>query len=72
MKIAMLRVDEQIAKKGLQSKVVMQIHDEIIVDCPLDEVDAVKQILLEQMPNALDVGCKLTVELGEGSNLYEV
>jgi len=72
MKIAMLRVDEQIAKKGLQSKVVMQIHDEIIVDCPLDEVDAVKQILIEQMPNALNVGCKLTVELGEGSNLYEV
>ena len=72
MKMAMLRVDEEITRLSLKSKIVMQIHDEIIVDCYEDEVEQVKQILLNQMPKALDVGCKLTVELGEGSNLYEV
>ena len=72
MKIAMIKVDEEITRRALKSKVVMQIHDEIIVDCPDDEVEAVKEILLTQMPNALDIGCKLTVDLGQGANLYEV
>lgn len=72
MKIAMLKVDQEITRRGLQSKIVMQIHDEIIVDCPMDEVEIVKQILVEQMPTALDIGCKLTVDLGQGANLYEV
>jgi DNA polymerase-1 len=72
MKIAMLKVDQEIARLALKSKIVMQIHDEIIVDCPMDEVEIVKQILVEQMPTALDIGCKLTVDLGQGANLYEV
>lgn len=72
MKIAMLKVDKEITRRALKSKIVMQIHDEIIVDCPMDEVETVKQILVEQMPNALNIGCKLTVDLGQGANLYEV
>ena len=72
MKIAMLKVDEEIRKQGLKSKIVMQIHDELIVDCFDDEADAVERILVEQMENAVQLKCKLTVETERGKNLYEV
>ena len=50
----------------------MQIHDELIVDCFDDEADAVERILVEQMENAVQLKCKLTVETERGKNLYEV
>lgn len=72
MKIAMIKVDEEIRKQGLKSKIVMQIHDELIVDCYDEEADVVERILVEQMENAVQLKCKLTVETERGKNLYEV
>ena len=71
MKIAMLKVDSAMRKVGLKSKIVLQIHDELIVDCYPDEADAVKAILTEQMENAVSLACPLTVETEEGATLYE-
>ena len=71
MKIAMLKVDEAITKAGLNSKIVLQIHDELIVDCYLNEAEQVKRIVKEQMENAVSLACPLTVETEEGVNLYE-
>lgn len=71
MKIAMLNVDKAIKKAGLRSKIVLQIHDELIVDCYPDEVAQVKALLAEQMENAVSLACPLTVEVGEGADLYE-
>lgn len=71
MKIAMLKVDEAITAAGLKSKLVLQIHDELIVDCYPDEAEQVKRIVKEQMENAVQLACPLTVETEEGVTLYE-
>ncbi|MBQ3066524.1 MAG: DNA polymerase I, partial [Clostridia bacterium] len=71
MKIAMLKVHNAMQQQGLQSKLVLQIHDELIVDCYLDEVDQVKRILVQQMQSAMQLACPLTVELEQGETLYE-
>lgn len=71
MKIAMLRVDEAIKREGLKSKIVLQIHDELIVDCYLDEAERVKNIIKREMENAVSLACPLTVETEEGETLYE-
>lgn len=71
MKIAMLRVDEAITREGLKSKIVLQIHDELIVDCYLDEAERVKEIVKREMENAVTLACPLTVETEEGATLYE-
>ena len=71
MKIAMLKVDEAIRRAGLKSKIVLQIHDELIVDCYPDEAEQVKKIIAEQMEHAVELACPLTVETEEGATLYE-
>lgn len=71
MKIAMLKVDEAIRASNLKSKIVLQIHDELIVDCYLDEAEQVKRIIKEQMESAVNLVCPLTVETEEGETLYE-
>lgn len=71
MKIAMLNVDKAMSKVGLRSKIVLQIHDELIVDCYLDEVEQVKSIVAAEMERAVSLACPLTVEVGEGADLYE-
>ncbi|MCM1043183.1 MAG: DNA polymerase I [Corallococcus sp.] len=71
MKIAMLKVDAAMKKSKLKSKIVLQIHDEIVVDTYVEETEAVKSILSSEMENAVDVGCRLVAELEEGINLYE-
>lgn len=71
MKIAMLKVDNAIAKAGLHSKLVLQIHDEIIVDCYPDEAAKVAEIVKTEMESAVELACPLVAETEEGATLYE-
>ena len=71
MKIAMLKVDAALQKAGLKSKIVLQIHDELIVDCYPNEAEQVKQIVKQQMESAVELLCPLIAETEEGANLYE-
>ncbi len=71
MKIAMLKVDQALTSAGLKSKLVLQIHDEIIVDCFLDEAEQVKQIVKQQMESAVNLACPLIAETEQGKTLYE-
>ena len=71
MKIAMLKVDEAIKRAHLKSKIVLQIHDELIVDCYPEEAEQIKQILVNEMEHAVELACPLTVEAEEGATLYE-
>lgn len=71
MKIAMLKVDSAMRQAGLKSKLVLQIHDEIIVDCYPDEAEQVRQIVKEQMENAVSIACPLVAETEQGESLYE-
>ena len=59
VKIAMVNTFNALKKSGLKAKLIMQVHDELIIDCPLDEVEEVSLILKTEMENA----CKLNVPL---------
>lgn len=71
MKIAMLKVDKALAQAKLKSKLVLQIHDEIIVDCFAEEAEEVKAIVKREMENAVKLDCPLVAETEEGATLYE-
>lgn len=71
IKIAMIRVAERLQEERLQSRIVLQVHDELLVETWLDEKERVKQILEEEMPAAAELKVSLDVEVEEGSNWYE-
>lgn len=71
IKIAMINVVSALETRGLKAKLIMQVHDELIIDCPVDERDVVKQLLKESMENAAVLEVPLIVELGEGSTWYD-
>ena len=68
IKIAMVHVDNAIKAEGLRAKMVLQIHDELVFDCPKDEVDKLKTIVRREMTTAYDFGVPLDVGIGEGPN----
>ena len=69
IKIAMIEVHKKL--KGMKSRLVLQVHDELLVETAIDEVDEVKKIVLESMENAVDLSVKLKVELQVGYNWYD-
>ncbi len=71
MKIAMIRVVKRLRKENLKTKVILQVHDELLLETEISEKEKVAKILTEEMENAADLSVKLTVEMSEGSNWYE-
>lgn len=68
IKLAMIRIDEEIGKRGMKSRMTLQVHDELLFDVPKSEVDAMKRLVREQMENAHTLEIPLVVELGIGPN----
>ena len=68
IKVAMVRVDAALKAAGLRTKMVLQIHDELIFDTPLDEVEKVKEIVRREMSQAIDFGVPLEVGIGVAPN----
>jgi DNA polymerase-1 len=66
IKIAMVRVHRALREAGLKTKLVLQIHDELLLDMPKGEEEAVRAIVRDAMVNALDFGVPLEVEIGVG------
>lgn len=71
IKIAMLRVGERLKQEGLRARVVLQVHDELLVETPQEEVDQVRQILQYEMEHAADLRVPLQVEVEQGKNWFE-
>lgn len=71
IKLAMVKVDAAIKKAALRAEMVLQIHDELVFDVPLDEVDALEKIVREEMTKAYDFGVPLEVGIGRGRNWLE-
>lgn len=71
MKIAMINVAEELKTKKLKSQIVLQVHDELLVETYNDEIDTVKDILVRNMEEAAKLHVKLEVEVKEGSNWDE-
>ena len=68
IKVAMVKVDRALRAEGLRAKMVLQIHDELVFDTPVEEVDKVKEIVKREMTSAMDFGVPLDVGIGVGSN----
>ncbi len=71
IKIAMIKVFNRINAEKLKSKLILQIHDELIIDCEPDELDAVSNILIEEMERVVDLPVKLSVNVSTGTNWFE-
>lgn len=66
IKLAMIKVDKEIEKRGLSAKLLLQVHDELLIDCPKSEETEVRELLKECMENAADVGVPLSVAVTSG------
>ena len=71
IKIAMNRVERRLMSEGLEAKLVLQIHDELLIEAPINEVDQVCQILREEMGNAADLRVPLEIDVNTGMSWYE-
>ncbi|MEE3468053.1 MAG: DNA polymerase I [Eubacterium sp.] len=71
IKIAMIRVWERLKREGLKSRLILQIHDELLIETALDEKEQVKRILSEEMTGACELAVPLIAEVGQGDNWEE-
>ena len=71
IKRAMINVYNKLKKDGYQAKLVLQVHDELIIDCPVSEKDAVAKLLKEEMENAVKLSVPLTVDVGVGESWFD-
>ncbi len=71
IKLAMIRVDGAIKKANLSAKMLLQIHDELVFECPLSEVEQFIPLIRESMEGAMSLSVPLVVEIGFGKNWLE-
>lgn len=71
IKIAMIGIQREIERLQLQSKMILQVHDELVFDARLDEIDALKALVNEKMVNAMPLSVPVVVEINTGDNWLE-
>ena len=71
MKIAMIKVYKELKERGLKSKIVLQIHDELLLEVLVEEIEEVAKLLKECMESAATLKVPLSVEVEEGKNWYQ-
>ena len=72
IKIAMLRVHKALAESGIDARLIMQVHDELIVESAKECAEEAREILVREMENAVSLSVPLAVEAGMGENWYAV
>ncbi len=71
IKIAMIGIHEEMERMKMQSKMILQVHDELVFDAHLDELDTLKSIVNDKMVNALPLSVPVIVEMNTGANWLE-
>lgn len=71
IKIAMIRVSESLRRQNLKSRLILQVHDELLVEAWEDEIEQVKAILKQEMEAAAELSVKLEIDMNEGKDWYE-
>ena len=71
IKIAMVKVSRRLKDEGLKAKLILQVHDELIIEAPKSEADKVKTLLKDEMENAVKLKVPLTVSIASGKSWYE-
>ncbi len=68
IKLAMIRIDEEVRERGLKSRMTLQVHDELVFEVPENEVEVMKPLVREHMEKAYTLEVPLLVEIGVGTN----
>jgi len=68
IKVAMIRIQNELDARGLTSKMLLQVHDELLFEVPDNELDSIKQLVLEVMPHSLELSIPLNVDIRIGQN----
>ena len=71
IKIAMNRVDKRLRREGLKSKIVLQVHDELLIEAKKEELKRVQTILSEEMKHAADLRVALEIDMKTGNSWFE-
>ena len=71
IKLAMVQLHERLVADNLDAKILLQVHDELVLECDASIADRVKEIVQESMETAMDIGVPLKVSIGVGSNWLE-
>ena len=71
MKIAMINVHKELKTRNLEAKIVLQVHDEMMIEAPIQEAEEVKQIIKEQMESAINLNVPLIAEVSEANTWYD-
>ncbi len=72
IKLAMIRVDDELRERRLQSRMLLQVHDELIFECPADEVEAIRELSTRLMPASPALNVPLKVDLKQGRTWGEM
>ena len=71
IKIAMIGIQSELERLHLKSKMILQVHDELVFDAHLDELDVLKSLVNDKMVNALPLSVPVIVEINTGDNWLE-
>jgi DNA polymerase-1 len=71
IKVAMVNLDREIKKRNMRSRMIMQVHDELVFDAHLNEVDELKNLVTEKMSGAVQLRVPLVVDMNTGTNWLE-
>ena len=71
IKIAMIRVDKRLREEGLRSRLILQVHDELLIETAAEEESAVKKLLAEEMTGAAKLKVELEIDMHDGKNWFE-
>ena len=71
IKIAMVNLFNEFNKKNLKSKILVQVHDELVIDCKKEEFDIVKKLLKDVMENVIKLEVPLLVDIEYGDDWYQ-
>ena len=71
IKLAMIKIDEEFTKQNLKTKMLLQVHDELVFEAPEEELETVKALIKKEMEAAYETTVPLLVEVGVGDNWLE-
>ena len=71
IKLAMIKIDQKLTEQNLKTKMLLQVHDELLFEAPIDEVESAKILIKTEMENAFETKVPLLVEVGVGDNWLE-
>ena len=72
IKLAMLKVYKELKEKHPESRLILQVHDELIIETPDSETETIKELLVRNMENAMNLSVKLAAEVNTGHTWYDL